>query len=253
MLRVSRTLAERDPAQEYEDCKCVVEEHPQNYRSVHYLLESAPTKEKVIVELQVRTIFEEAWSEIDHRVNYPSPMPEAIVGHYLSIFNRLTGNADEMASFLPALVERLRAKESESLALQAERDDALAEVEGLIGKLEVSEEGRTKLRDQLKRLKNADDRLSGGVIFKDTVDAVVGGHINIAPRSCSRCGKPIADWGIGKALQDDLCEMCRLTSVSIVGSVMKTCGSCGSWFSDDSSGLTLGSDKCPSCRGGLTL
>ncbi|MCH8103061.1 MAG: RelA/SpoT domain-containing protein, partial [Chloroflexi bacterium] len=129
--------------QEYEDGDCVVEKHPKAYRSVHYLLECAtPTKEEVIVELQVRTIFEEAWSEMHHRVDYPLANPEPIVGVYLDIFNQLTGNADAMASLLPALVEHLQKTAGESQALLEERDRAHEEAKELVGELEVSKEER---------------------------------------------------------------------------------------------------------------
>jgi len=35
---------------------------------VHYLLVMQPTKQRYLCELQVRTIFEEGWSEVDHRI-----------------------------------------------------------------------------------------------------------------------------------------------------------------------------------------
>ncbi|WP_317192386.1 RelA/SpoT domain-containing protein [Hymenobacter jeongseonensis] len=37
---------------------CEVKEHPAGYRSVHYIVETSPTKTKRYVEIQVRTIFE---------------------------------------------------------------------------------------------------------------------------------------------------------------------------------------------------
>ena len=48
-----------------------MEKHHFGYRSVHYLLKSLPGKRVHIAELQVRTLFEEGWSEIDHQVRYP--------------------------------------------------------------------------------------------------------------------------------------------------------------------------------------
>jgi ppGpp synthetase/RelA/SpoT-type nucleotidyltranferase len=38
--------------------------HPYGYRSVHYVVEAKSTPQTTLVEIQVRTIFEEAWSEI---------------------------------------------------------------------------------------------------------------------------------------------------------------------------------------------
>lgn len=46
-------------------------QHPAGYRSWHYLIKTSPTKQQDIAEIQVRTIFEEGWSEIDHQLRYP--------------------------------------------------------------------------------------------------------------------------------------------------------------------------------------
>lgn len=40
------------------------------YRSIHYIIETKPAKKTYFAEIQVRTIFEEGWSEIDHTVRY---------------------------------------------------------------------------------------------------------------------------------------------------------------------------------------
>ena len=50
---------------------CNVQKHGLGYRSIHYIIKSQPKKDVFIAEIQVRTIFEEGWSEIDHRVRYP--------------------------------------------------------------------------------------------------------------------------------------------------------------------------------------
>jgi len=74
-----------------EDCE--IREHPDGYRSVHYLLKCAPQRTEHIVEVQVRTIFEEGWSEIDHRVRYPYAAP---------------GLVEQLASGVPEPREELR-------------------------------------------------------------------------------------------------------------------------------------------------
>ncbi|MEP4099511.1 RelA/SpoT domain-containing protein, partial [Paraglaciecola sp.] len=45
-----------------------IKQHPAGYRSIHYVFESQPLNQKIYSEVQVRTIFEEGWSEIDHKV-----------------------------------------------------------------------------------------------------------------------------------------------------------------------------------------
>lgn len=58
---------------------CEINEHRFGYRSVHYLIKSQLSKEVFIAELQVRTIFEEGWSEIDHSIRYPYDLENVIL------------------------------------------------------------------------------------------------------------------------------------------------------------------------------
>ncbi|WP_349970900.1 hypothetical protein [Pseudomonas caspiana] len=89
-----------------------VQEHADAYRSVHYIIQTTPYKETTYTELQVRTIFEEGWAEIDHDIRYPDYNDNAVVKQFLSIFNRLCGGADEMGDFVKTLTDALSAGES---------------------------------------------------------------------------------------------------------------------------------------------
>lgn len=82
---------------------CDIRKHHFGYRSVHYLILLLHNKKEIAAEIQVRTLFEEAWSEIDHKVRYPDSNNEALLTEYLVIFNRLAGSADEMGSFIKLL------------------------------------------------------------------------------------------------------------------------------------------------------
>lgn len=87
---------------------CTIRKHPFGYRSVHYLVSFTPSKiESTTVEIQVRTILEEAWSEIDHIIRYPYAKGESALGPYLVFLNRLLGNADEIGSFIKVLKDNL--------------------------------------------------------------------------------------------------------------------------------------------------
>ncbi|WP_320047982.1 GTP pyrophosphokinase [uncultured Ilyobacter sp.] len=84
------------------NCDIIVREH--GYRSVHYLIGASLSAQKeVLVEIQVRTVFEEAWSEIDHIIRYPYDIDNPILSEYLGIFNRIVGSADEMGMFIKKL------------------------------------------------------------------------------------------------------------------------------------------------------
>lgn len=65
------------------------------YRSVHYIIKY----KGVYLEIQVRTLFEEGWGEIDHSVVYPYFQNDQILKEYTELLNRLSGLADEMGSF----------------------------------------------------------------------------------------------------------------------------------------------------------
>ncbi|MCX7110918.1 MAG: hypothetical protein NTX45_12485 [Proteobacteria bacterium] len=104
----------------YEANSCVVDEHEHNYRSVHYIISSRIRKDDILAEIQVRTIFEEGWSEIDHKVRYPNFSPDGLILTFLATFNRIAGTADEMGSFVYTLAATLESKAKEQ-ELQQEK------------------------------------------------------------------------------------------------------------------------------------
>lgn len=65
------------------------------YRSVHYIVKYRG----VYLELQVRTLFEEGWGEIDHHILYPYKKKNPMLTEFSELLNRLAGMGDEMASF----------------------------------------------------------------------------------------------------------------------------------------------------------
>lgn len=65
------------------------------YRSAHYIVKY----HGIYVEIQVRTLFEEGWGEVDHSILYPSYKKNDLFQEYTELLNRLSGLADEMSSF----------------------------------------------------------------------------------------------------------------------------------------------------------
>lgn len=106
---------------EYENVGCKAEVHPKGYRSIHYILEFSPTKEKCHAELQVRTVFEEGWSEIDHKLRYSfkSDNEHPLEGH-LAVLNRIAGSADEMGMLVRELEAEMQEKLYESTDVERE-------------------------------------------------------------------------------------------------------------------------------------
>lgn len=74
----------------------------QPYRSVHYVIRS---DRGLGIEIQVRTLYEEAWSEISHKLHYPYNLTNEMLENYINIMNRLTGMGDEMGSFIRSYIK----------------------------------------------------------------------------------------------------------------------------------------------------
>ncbi len=53
-------------------CGINTQDSPTMYTSVHYVIGSA-SRTTVTCEIQVRTLMEEVWGEVDHEINYPAP------------------------------------------------------------------------------------------------------------------------------------------------------------------------------------
>lgn len=115
------------------------------YRSVHYLIESYPTTEKVITEVQVRTIFEEGYGEIDHQLRYSlNEIPE-ILEQNLMLLNRIAGSSDEMASLINLLSKNFKDIESEYNKKMQQKNNKILELKNNILKNQSLDEDDKKL------------------------------------------------------------------------------------------------------------
>lgn len=87
----------RDIYEKFLPPDCVIDD--KIYRSVHYIIKY----QGVYLEIQVRTLFEEGWGEVDHAILYPYYQKDPIFKEYTELLNRLSGLADEMGSFFNKL------------------------------------------------------------------------------------------------------------------------------------------------------
>lgn len=111
VIEITANVRDGDNVEVFEDPSIEVRSKASGYRSVHYLVEFYPTNQKVIAEIQVRTIFEEGYGEIDHRLRYShNEIPEILQSNLL-LFNRIVGSADEMASLINNLSKEWCKKE----------------------------------------------------------------------------------------------------------------------------------------------
>ncbi len=150
-----------DPSlqQAFKDARCKVIEKEAGYRSVHYILQTCAQKEPCNAEIQVRTLFEEAWSEIDHQVRYPDNGDDAILNDYLLILNRLAGGADEMASLLLRVKAELlmwrSLKEGEEVKrgqTEAELSQVKEELARIMTDLSLTREQKDRLQKQFDKI-----------------------------------------------------------------------------------------------------
>lgn len=70
---------------------------PSYYTSVHYLIAPANNEDGVCCEVQVRTLFEEIWGEIDHSINYPYPSAKMASVEQLRVLSKLVSTGSRLA------------------------------------------------------------------------------------------------------------------------------------------------------------
>lgn len=136
-----------------------IKEHKEGYRSIHYIFESKPMNRDIYVEVQVRTIFEEGWSEIDHSIRYPNFSDNELVGYFLKVFNRLAGSADEMGSFVKSLVSELEQSSDEVSRLQIAQEENIQKIDSLLSKLQEANGQNANSNETIDELKGEIEKL----------------------------------------------------------------------------------------------
>ncbi len=68
---------------------------PKMYTSVHYVVESF-SETKCTCEIQVRTLAEELWGEVDHTMNYPDESPVPSCREQIKVLARMTSSCSRL-------------------------------------------------------------------------------------------------------------------------------------------------------------
>ena len=188
--------------QSFAEAGCRVKTHPFGYRSIHYLIKSQPAKCVRLVELQVRTIFEEGWSEIDHKVRYPRQSDDPNLTLFLTIFNRLAGSADEMGTFTKVLATYLR--EQAAKAKESARQEA--ELRKTISQLQITKGEKESLQRQIAETKRAEP----GVFLKGFLNTYTPPPDILPLLKCHVCGRnmPCTLRNLASLASTPLCEEC---------------------------------------------
>jgi putative GTP pyrophosphokinase len=85
-----------DESREYfRACGIDTQDSPTLYTSVHYVIGSA-SRTTVTCEIQVRTLSEEVWGEVEHAINYPTPTDILTCGEQLKVLARVTSSATRL-------------------------------------------------------------------------------------------------------------------------------------------------------------
>jgi ppGpp synthetase/RelA/SpoT-type nucleotidyltranferase len=148
---ITANVRDGDDIQKFEKLNIQIHSRKSGYRSVHYLIESFPTSEKVVAEIQVRTIFEEGYGEIDHQLRYyhHDDIPEILASNLL-LLNRIIGSADEMASMLNILDRSLGEMEEQCQNIINNKNKKIEELRDII--LQTSGMDERDKNDMLSKL-----------------------------------------------------------------------------------------------------
>lgn len=146
-------IREGDNTKKFEELGIHVCSRLSGYRSVHYLVESYPTTSKVIAEIQVRTIFEEGYGEIDHQLRYSLKEIPEILEQNLMLLNRIAGSSDEMGSLINMLSKSFKDIEYECRKKLDEKDKEILKLKIEISEIKsISDEEKYRLINQIEHI-----------------------------------------------------------------------------------------------------
>ncbi len=88
----------------FKECGIKTRTSPSMYTSVHYVISSA-SRTKMTAEIQVRTLMEEVWGEVDHSINYPSQSGSLACREQLKVLARVTSGATRLVDSIFATLD----------------------------------------------------------------------------------------------------------------------------------------------------
>lgn len=83
--------------QYYESIGISTELKDSYYTSVHYTIKKNNEVSKICCEIQVRTLFEEIWGEIDHTINYPYKTESVACKEQLRVLSKLVSTGTRLS------------------------------------------------------------------------------------------------------------------------------------------------------------
>ncbi len=95
----------------FEDLDVKTEVNPRLYSSVHYLIRPRGKTEPV-VEIQVRTLADELWGEVDHKINYPHTHESLTCREQIKVLARVASSCSRLVDSIMASHEDWMARRS---------------------------------------------------------------------------------------------------------------------------------------------
>lgn len=104
-------LREGDDKKIYQGLKNVEFQYGVDYRSIHYTIRHTDDEGIMVpIEIQTRSIFEEGWSEINHKLLYKKEYfdiaEEALLKKTSSVLSSLAGDCDTLGELMKSIAER---------------------------------------------------------------------------------------------------------------------------------------------------
>jgi putative GTP pyrophosphokinase len=93
----------------FEGIGITTELSPNMYSSVHYVIQ-ASSKTKVTCEIQVRTLAEEVWGEVDHSFNYPHPTASVACKEQIRVLARVASSCSRLVDSIYKSYEDFKTK-----------------------------------------------------------------------------------------------------------------------------------------------
>jgi ppGpp synthetase/RelA/SpoT-type nucleotidyltranferase len=158
VVEITANVREGDDTRRFEELNIQIHSRKSGYRSVHYLIESFPTNHRVIAEIQVRTIFEEGYGEIDHQLRYShNEIPEMLALNLL-LLNRIVGSSDEMASLINMLNRNWTEMEKKYEQIIDNKNKEIGKIKEMIeGSVNIEESDKQDILKNLDKIIMQDD------------------------------------------------------------------------------------------------
>ena len=83
------------------------------YTSVHYIIASN-NRNSITCEIQVRTLMEEVWGEVDHSINYPHTIGDVSCKEQILVLARATSTATRLVDSIFATVDDIAVRQEKA-------------------------------------------------------------------------------------------------------------------------------------------